>query len=118
MESWAGLTIAALGNLRRPQESTPLDFATSHLVAVDRVVSATELPKGAGDELAGTVEMTVRSPQPWARNGNASKSVHYRILPVKFGRPPSYRGLRAITNCELPPGLVAVECFQTGIQDS
>jgi ribosomal protein S18 acetylase RimI-like enzyme len=50
------------------------------LVAVDRIVRAAAegCPKGAGDELAGTVEMTVRSPQPWARNGNAAKSVHYR----------------------------------------
>ena len=51
------------------------------LVAYDRVVrAATEgCPKGAGDEVAGTVEMAVRSTEPWARNGNASaKSAHYR----------------------------------------
>jgi len=33
--------------------------------------------------------MTVRSPQPWARNGNA-QSVHYRYA-CQFGRPQTYR---------------------------
>lgn len=51
------------------------------LVAFDRSVrAATETcPYGAGDEVAGTVEMMLRSTSPWASDGNASaKSVGSR----------------------------------------
>jgi len=41
--------------------------------------------------------MTVRSPQPWARNGNASKSVH-TDMPCQFGRPPNPSPSRVADN--------------------
>lgn len=77
------LRLGIYEDLRNRLRSTAQHYIC--LVAFDRAVrAATEgCPKGTGDELAGTVEMALRSTEPWASDGNAStKGVRSRYLYV------------------------------------
>jgi len=68
MESWVGLTHCCAWE---STESTPLDFAASHLSGCDRVVRAAQRAAPKVLVWSGTVEMAVRSTEPWARERNA-----------------------------------------------